>query len=76
MLSYQKPLHHGYCTVTVRLSCRHGYVRSTVLNTGGLTTLHVRDKYFGGFAVNTKSGFASNEKVKVHTSILFWYVNV
>ena len=27
-------------------------------NTGGFATLHVRDKYFGGFAVNSKSGFA------------------
>ena len=35
-------------------------------NTGGFATLHVRDKYFGGFAVNSKSGFASNEKVEIY----------
>ena len=29
-------------------------------------TLHVRDKYFGGFVANSKSGFASNEKVEIH----------
>ena len=37
-----------------------------VTNTGGFVTLHVRDKYFGGFAVNSKSGFDSNEKVEIH----------
>ena len=36
------------------------------MNTGGFATLHVHNKYFGGFAVNSKSGFASNEKVEIH----------
>ena len=39
---------------------------SELANTGGFATLHVHDKYFGGFAINTKSGFASNEKAEVH----------
>ena len=36
------------------------------MNTGGFATLHVCNKYFGGFAVNSTSGFASNEKVEIH----------